>query len=539
IVLGGLASIWSEPPSQFHYDYFDYLDRVARSGGWQYVDIIAIHPYRPDAPEGDAWRRDQSLTFRQEMLRLDEILLTYGAKPVWLTELGWSTSSRWPGVDQDTQAFFLVRSFLQAIAHPSIEKVFWYDFRNDTRPGANYERPVYDDGEVEFHYGLLRRSYPLDPNRADLRKPAFLAYRTMTQMLAGLNLQEVARDGYATDAPGVHWFRFAGMGRRVDVLYRTGENAATLTINCACREALIRSWRGELVNILYTDDGNIQLHLPDPGAPMYIEFDPPAQRSQVFPATGHSLGGAFAAYWNANGGLARFGYPLTEELIEPEVGSGRPRVVQYLSAHASSTSPSTAVPLRGATWAPWRRRTAPPGVDWQREPRVGGAPSDASISPRSATRSAHRCALPGNNPVAGCSSATHSPRPFRAPRQPAVKCTLFNTSSGTVSSITPISAALRTRSNLACSPVNSSPPGSPCPDDTVLCYEITFVVLLVLTQSGVARALTPSGCTRHSALCSPGSPLSILSPSVVCPSVLCSFIPLCSASQNNRYLTSI
>jgi hypothetical protein len=382
IVLGGLASIWSEPPSPFHYDYFDYLDQVAQRGGWQYVDIIAIHPYRPDAPEGDAWRRDQSLTFRQEMLRLDDILNTYGAKPVWLTEFGWSTNTRWPGVDEDTQAFFLVRSYLQAIAHPSIEKIFWYDFRNDTWPDANYERPVYDDGEVEFHYGLLRRSYPLDPNRADLRKPSFLAYRTMTQMLAGLNLQEIARDGYSADAPGVHWFRFAGLGRRVDVLYRTGENNAVLNINCGCREALVRSWRGELLNILYTNDGNIQLHLAAPGAPIYVEFDPPAQRSQVFPATGHSLGGAFAAYWNANGGLARFGYPLTEELIEPEGGSGRPRVVQYFERARFEHFPEYSntpyeVQLGRLGDAALRRQ----GVDWQLEPRVGGAPPECLYFP--------------------------------------------------------------------------------------------------------------------------------------------------------------
>lgn len=33
-----------------------------------------------------------------------------------------------------------------------------------------------------------------------------------------------------------------------------------------------------------------------------------------FPQTGHSLGNAFFDYWNANGGLARFGFPVTEEV---------------------------------------------------------------------------------------------------------------------------------------------------------------------------------------------------------------------------------
>ncbi|NJN16075.1 MAG: hypothetical protein HC822_07210 [Oscillochloris sp.] len=326
IVMGGLASIWSEPPSPFHYDYFDYLDQVARLGGWNHIDIIAIHPYRPDAPEGDAWRRDQSLTFRQELDRLDGLIAYYGAKPVWLTELGWSTSSRWPGVDGDTQAFFLVRAYLIALAHPGIEKIFWYDFRNDTRPGAPYDRPVYDAGEVEFHYGLLNRTYPLDPNRADLRKPSFLAYRTMTDQLAGLSLQAVVREG----EEGMFWYRFAGVGRRVDVIWRTGEGAPQLAIDCNCREALVRSWNGAVRHVVYSDGGQILLRPENLGAPLYLEYDPPLVEGGVrFDVTGHSLRGAFRRFWEANGGLARFGYPLTEELIEPESGNGRPRTVQY------------------------------------------------------------------------------------------------------------------------------------------------------------------------------------------------------------------
>jgi hypothetical protein len=325
IVLGGLSSIWSAPPSPHHYDYFDYLDQVGRLGGWSFVDVIAIHPYRPDAPEGDAWRRDQSLTFGQELHRLDGILRTYGPKPIWLTELGWSSNRGWPGVDEDTQAFFLVRAYLHALAHPSVEKVFWYDFRNDTWPAAPYEQPAYNPREVEFHYGLLRRTYPLDPARGDLRKPAFLAFRTMTEQLAGLTLREVVRDG----ADGVYWHRYAGSSRRVDVIWRTGEAAPALDVDCACREALVRAWNGEVRFVLTSADGRLSLRPTTQGAPLYVEYDPPAHGGRVFAATGHSLGGVFRSFWETRGGLARFGYPLTEELVEPEPGSGRPRTVQY------------------------------------------------------------------------------------------------------------------------------------------------------------------------------------------------------------------
>ncbi len=43
---------------------------------------------------------------------------------------------------------------------------------------------------------------------------------------------------------------------------------------------------------------------------------PPAADRRFFPETGHSLGGQFRAYWDAHGGLAVFGLPITEEITE-------------------------------------------------------------------------------------------------------------------------------------------------------------------------------------------------------------------------------
>jgi hypothetical protein len=42
----------------------------------------------------------------------------------------------------------------------------------------------------------------------------------------------------------------------------------------------------------------------------------PAPDRRFFPETGHSLGGAFRTYWEARGGLAVFGLPITEEIQE-------------------------------------------------------------------------------------------------------------------------------------------------------------------------------------------------------------------------------
>ena len=60
---------------------------------------------------------------------------------------------------------------------------------------------------------------------------------------------------------------------------------------------------------------------PDPGA-----TDP---SWRYFPETGHYLAGGFLNCWQASGGLAIFGYPLTEEFNAIDAGSGQSRVVQY------------------------------------------------------------------------------------------------------------------------------------------------------------------------------------------------------------------
>jgi hypothetical protein len=377
IVLGGLASVWSYPPSPTTYDYFDYLDALGQLGAWNDFDILAIHPYRLDPPEGAPWRRDHQQTFPTEMGRLDELMLRYGARPLWLTELGWATDRGRFGVSEDQQAQFLARTYIMAISHPSVEKIFWYDFRNDSAPGAPYDRPVYNDREHEFHFGLLRRTYPLDPNAANLRKPAFLAYRAMTNALGGLGLQQVLAHGTQPDMPNTYWYRFGG-ARRVDVLWNTDSSNQVVYAPCECREALVRHWNGRARYLIGAQNGVLALQLDEQGAPTYVEYDPrPAPDGRIFPATGHGLRGSFLAFWEANGGLERFGYPLTEEIVEPEAGTGRPRVAQYFERarfeHFPEFAGSPYEVQLGLIGVGILSRF---GVDWQNQPKVAGAPPE-------------------------------------------------------------------------------------------------------------------------------------------------------------------
>ncbi len=50
---------------------------------------------------------------------------------------------------------------------------------------------------------------------------------------------------------------------------------------------------------------------------------------RFFAETGHSLANPFKGYWEANGGLAQFGFPLTEPFSEKSVDDGKSYTVQY------------------------------------------------------------------------------------------------------------------------------------------------------------------------------------------------------------------
>jgi len=70
--------------------------------------------------------------------------------------------------------------------------------------------------------------------------------------------------------------------------------------------------------------------------------DPKQQGVQYFPATGHTLRGAFLDYWNRYGGLPQFGYPLTEEFFEPVGPDNKMYQVQYFERNRFEYHPENA-----------------------------------------------------------------------------------------------------------------------------------------------------------------------------------------------------
>jgi endoglucanase len=63
-----------------------------------------------------------------------------------------------------------------------------------------------------------------------------------------------------------------------------------------------------------------------------------------FPQTGHNVSPRLLSYWQINGGLARFGYPLSEEFTET-LEDGKPYTVQYFERARFELHPENAAPF--------------------------------------------------------------------------------------------------------------------------------------------------------------------------------------------------
>jgi hypothetical protein len=132
-------------------------------------DILTIHPYRSFLEE---------TKFITELKRASDMAVLAGGKqrPVWITEMGWTTYNPHNSWIQEgflptplrVQAELIVRTYLSCIISGTDPKVFWYDLRNDGTDPYNFEDNI----------GIMNRDFS--------PKPAYIAYSTMTRTLKGM-----------------------------------------------------------------------------------------------------------------------------------------------------------------------------------------------------------------------------------------------------------------------------------------------------------------------------------------------------------------
>jgi hypothetical protein len=125
--------------------------------------------------------------------------------------------------------------------------------------------------------------------------------------------------------------------------------------------------------VLLAQLGTVELRARYPGGPPPSAANPRNPRS--FPETGHTLGGAFRAYWEGQGGLAQFGYPLTDEFAEVSALDSQPRTVQYFERAVFEYHPENAGTAYEVALAQLGRYQLA---------RQGGGPAAAPVAPAAA-----------------------------------------------------------------------------------------------------------------------------------------------------------
>ena len=118
-----------------------------------------------------------------------------------------------------------------------------------------------------------------------------------------------------------------------------------------------RSDDGNAYVVQYFERARLELH-PENAPPYDVllgqigrHFHPadspaaPLDDARFFPETGHNLHTGFRDYWEANGGLAAFGYPLSEEFTE-RLEDSNEYTVQYFERARFEWHPENPAPYR-------------------------------------------------------------------------------------------------------------------------------------------------------------------------------------------------
>jgi hypothetical protein len=116
--------------------------------------------------------------------------------------------------------------------------------------------------------------------------------------------------------------------------------------------------------VQYLERARLEAHPEHAGTPYAVQLGllgvtltagrnfPPAPAAEAptgpdrryFPETRHTLRGPFLAYWQAHGGLAQFGYPLSEEVAERNPADGKTYTVQYFERNRFEYHPENRPP---------------------------------------------------------------------------------------------------------------------------------------------------------------------------------------------------
>jgi hypothetical protein len=181
----------------------EWLKDVFELGGLDYMDSLSVHPYRyPQTPEG----------LLKEIDTLNQLVRDHNngeTIPLWFSEIGWPTHLNSRGVDENTQAAYLIRTYVLSIA-AGVEKIFWYSLM-DTGTDKFYN---------EHNFGVIHNTDAALGSYTP--KPAYVALATLTRQLTG------AKPVSHNIAGGIYQYIFDKNNAKINVLWSLVKKNVTL-----------------------------------------------------------------------------------------------------------------------------------------------------------------------------------------------------------------------------------------------------------------------------------------------------------------------
>jgi hypothetical protein len=183
----------------------NFIKGIHRYGGWDYCDGISIHPYSMSGGP-IAQRLDKILRMHQEFIASSvgggvQLPHQRRRKPLWITEMGWTTHG--PESERD-QAVYLFQSYVIALAN-GVEKLFWFCLEDWSEK-----------------WGVIRSVSPLSA------KPSYETYKLMTRHF-GAPGESARFEGYLRMPAGVACYAFKRPdGGRFLVLWSNDRNSRTV-----------------------------------------------------------------------------------------------------------------------------------------------------------------------------------------------------------------------------------------------------------------------------------------------------------------------
>ena len=154
VVFGGLAQS----------DYY-YVTQAYKAGAKGYFDVMATHPYPDRFAPTSVWYNGTMpavktfVAYREVRRRM---LANGDDKPIWFTEMGWSTCTTDPKcVTPERQALYLTSAYCILEQDPYVEVATWYNLRNN-----HWDN---DADHWETQLGLMQTTFA--------PKPAYAAFK--------------------------------------------------------------------------------------------------------------------------------------------------------------------------------------------------------------------------------------------------------------------------------------------------------------------------------------------------------------------------